>query len=678
LRETLFLRSGGVCERDGCDTPITLETMQVAHLRSHAHGGPLTIENTAAWCAPCNHTQGWRDAADTRLLPRQWQLDALDRIVARIARDGVATVSAAPGAGKTIFAGLVFEALYEADLVDRMVVLAPRLTLVDQWVGALLGARHLQLRPGHEVERDGQDGVVVTYQSLNADTLAVHRRMAAHQRTLLVPDEVHHVGEHERSAWARNVRELAGVVDVDLHVAGVLNLSGTLWRSRTDERISTVRYRAAGENKIEALVDHDEPTAKLILDGQLRPVDLHTIDGRVELFETANFQMVASDMIDLDEPAARAVIRELAGQQPWLEAFVAKILGQLQQAHDLLEGHPVKALIVAARQEDAYIYRDEVNRQMRALGLTPFAEVAVSDEPDAAATLRRFRGSPNAGVLCTVDMAGEGYDCPDIAVIGYASNKLTPLYIRQVIARAMRVTETERRLGQVIPAVVVAPNVEPLLGTLKAHLGPFSHEIMLEAQRDLRATGEGEGQLRLHEQPYIIDSVVPGQQFVTVPLPEGEGITFTEQQLAAMGDLFRRFNVPAIWHARFVAAMQDWMREQQRSNPFDPRFADTDAAGSAPVGRREPSIEELAEIRTGQIRRLERWFAVNGDTPIQLWVARANKTAGIPTGKRAEATVEQLERLLTIERDLIAAYCRESGTTPPRGSFTREAGGADA
>jgi len=43
--------------------------------------------------------------------------------VKRIAADGAATVSAAPGAGKTVFAALVFEALYEADVVDRMVVL---------------------------------------------------------------------------------------------------------------------------------------------------------------------------------------------------------------------------------------------------------------------------------------------------------------------------------------------------------------------------------------------------------------------------------------------------------------------------------------------------------------------------------------------------------------------------
>jgi superfamily II DNA or RNA helicase len=58
--------------------------------------------------------------------------------------------------------------------------------------------------------------------------------------------------------------------------------------------------------------------------------------------------------------------------------------------------------------------------------------------------LETFRRLDRPGILCTVDMAGEGYDCPDIAVVGFATNKLTPLYVRQVVARAQRVTAYER------------------------------------------------------------------------------------------------------------------------------------------------------------------------------------------------------------------------------------------
>jgi hypothetical protein len=131
LRQTLFLRSDGVCERNGCTTRIDIDTFHVAHLRAHVNGGALVVENLGAWCSRCNLSLGPRDAGDTRLIPREWQLFALDRVVERITHSQVATVAAAPGAGKTVFASLVFEALRDADVVDRLVVLAPRATLVQ-------------------------------------------------------------------------------------------------------------------------------------------------------------------------------------------------------------------------------------------------------------------------------------------------------------------------------------------------------------------------------------------------------------------------------------------------------------------------------------------------------------------------------------------------------------------
>jgi superfamily II DNA or RNA helicase len=274
MRERLYLRAGGSCER--CQVPIEPDSFHVAHLRAHTHGGALVEENLGAWCSPCNLTFGADDVKDTRLQPRPWQWNALSKVVEQIAGTRVATVAAAPGAGKTVFAALVFEALRDSDRVDRMVVLAPRRTLVLQWHDSLFRTRHVELRPNGEVERSGQDGVVVTYQSLSADTVGVHRRQAEIARTLFVLDEVHHVGEPAHSggrpAWARYVSELIGDVRTEIHVTGVLNLSGTLWRSRTTERISTVRYQPDDDGKLVSDVDFEITAAELIREGQLRPL----------------------------------------------------------------------------------------------------------------------------------------------------------------------------------------------------------------------------------------------------------------------------------------------------------------------------------------------------------------------------------------------------------------------
>jgi superfamily II DNA or RNA helicase len=487
LRERLYQRSRGACER--CGNTIDVDTFHVSHLRAHANGGALVEQNTAAWCAPCNLAQGAGDVADTRLVPREWQSRALGAVVEAIAGTGVATVAAAPGAGKTVFAGLVFEALRDLDLVDRMVVLAPRRTIVSQWQASLRSARHLELRANAGIEGRSHDGVVVTYQSLgNPLQLAVHVEQAARSRTLLVLDEVHHVGEAldgEGSAWARAVGELAGDVEDGLRVAGVLNLSGTPWRSARSERISTVRYRQAGAG-LESVVDFEVTPRELIARGELRPVELFRLDGQVKIEDRkGEAERIESAMCDLDEEGpARAALAALGGFAEYRQALVAAVLDRLTAARNALGGHPVKALIVANRQVDARAFRAEVVAQMRDRGLVPYALVAVSDDDDPGRMLDEFRSAPRMGVLCTVDMAGEGYDCPDIAVIGYAANKLTVLYVRQVIARAMRVTDVERQGDGVLPAAVVAPDVPALVEVLADHLAPYAPELEALSDED--------------------------------------------------------------------------------------------------------------------------------------------------------------------------------------------------
>ena len=90
-------------------------------MRSAANGGVEDVSNLEAWCARCNLTQGKADAGDPRFPPREWQLDALETVIPALVRTRAATVSAAPGAGKTVFAGLVFEAMRDLGLVDRVV-----------------------------------------------------------------------------------------------------------------------------------------------------------------------------------------------------------------------------------------------------------------------------------------------------------------------------------------------------------------------------------------------------------------------------------------------------------------------------------------------------------------------------------------------------------------------------
>lgn len=687
LRAKLFARSRGVCERPGCERAIEFEAFHVAHLRAHVNGGPEIEANFAAWCTRCNYEQGSRDFADTRLKPREWQLEALDGVVQRITRDGAATVSAAPGAGKTVFAGLVFEALYAADVVDRMVVLAPRRTLVDQWATALLTARHVQLKTHQPLERRGQDGVVLTYQALlSPDTLEALSLKARQSRTLLVLDEVHHVGEPTdggtQLAWARAVADFAGTVDRDLHVR-VLNLSGTLWRSKPSERISTVRYRSLPDGRLESLVDYEVSSERLILAGQLRALDLYRLGAQVRMSDLTQLEFVESTIADLDERPARVAIGQLAKSAAWRKSFVESVLERLEQAHRSLDNYHAKALIVASRQEDARLLQAEVNRQMERRGLRRLADIATSDDDNAALVLERFKSAKRAGVLCTVDMAGEGYDCADIVVVGYATNKLTTLYVRQVVARAMRVTDQERRLGRILPAAIVVPDVPELVDKLVQYLAPFLHEVF-QADPANSPVGEmhrADGQLDLFAR-YQVEDIRAGPEYVTVAHTDGTRYDFDGGLVAQVARELEAVQLPPSFAPRVLVAAKRTVGDLLDSRPFEglgtdaaalERFVTRDPSKSPPSTGKQvtheafDSIEARCKLMQRKLRALEGWWSYNGNSGIALFVSDANRAAGIPKGGRERADLSQLERALAYESRVVAAYCQEASKQPPRG-----------
>ena len=169
--------------------------------------------------------------------------------------------------------------------------------------------------------------------------------------TLLVLDEVHHLArdvEGTHQAWADAIAELAGDVEAGhLNVAGVLNLSGTLWRSDPSERISTVRYSPPDtEGRIVSRVDGEATVQELIAAGELRSVDLYRLDAHVQVEDHATIQFVEGNLSDVDAKVARAAVAHIAEIDSWRATFVASVLDKLEWAHRATDHH-VKALIVA-------------------------------------------------------------------------------------------------------------------------------------------------------------------------------------------------------------------------------------------------------------------------------------------------------------------------------------------
>ena len=98
---------------------------------------------------------------------RPWQTEALKKSMKWLIddrKDRHFLINAAPGAGKTIASCVIAETLIQKGEIDRVVVIAPRTEVVNQW------ARDYRLVTGrHMAKVTGQDGDLTT---LNVDVCA--------------------------------------------------------------------------------------------------------------------------------------------------------------------------------------------------------------------------------------------------------------------------------------------------------------------------------------------------------------------------------------------------------------------------------------------------------------------------------------------------------------------------
>lgn len=593
-----------------------------------------------------------RVAGPRRVVARQWQAEALPICLAAIAESGVATVAAAPGSGKTFFAGMLFKALLRD--VDRMVVIVPRAGLVQQWARVSWEDSGIQLRPNHPLERLGQDGVVVTYQSLSPATLVLHQARTRTDRTLVVLDEVHHVGESviegERAAWAHFVAELVGGVERGLQVAAVLNLSGTLWRSKPSERISTVHYDPAENATLVSVVDYEVSAGSLIRQRQLRPVDLYRRGVSVTLVDTSTSARLVSNIADLSRSETRRVaMRGLGSDDLWRANFVAAVMERLEAV--AAPGFHPKALIVASSQEEARAFRATAAVLASERRSASAVMLAVSDDPEAAEVMEAFRLLRGPGILCTVDMAGEGYDCPEIVVVGYCSVKRTALYIRQVVARAQRVTPYERQTGRILHAAVVIPDLADLVELMSAVLDPMRHRPWVQRHEGFSVGGEPllespEALAEPREPGYILEGLQPHVEDCDAVVAGTMGDEGGQLGLIYVLEPRRPVNVACDIPASNISANV------------------TSPDGEAP---QVPIEAEVAALRS-ELAYLAGWVQRQRDArlTVSAFQIAVNAAGGFGRGGRETASVEQLRRALDHARALVGAYCERASLMLPR------------
>lgn len=377
---------------------------------------------------------------------RSWQRDALAQYFARPpeqARDFL--VTATPGSGKTTLALTLAARLLEARAVDRVVVVAPTDHLRTQWADAAhrLG---IELDPTLSnavgpVRADAH-GYVTTYAQV-AMKPALHHARSTVRRTLVVLDEVHHAGNG--LSWGEAIGAAFG------SAARRLALTGTPFRTRTDEQIPFVRYTDVGDGQLASTADFAYGYRDALRDGVVRPVLFAAYTG-VARWKTSAGEVVAAS---LSENSTRAI--EAAAWRTALDPrgqWVPHVLAALDDRIDALRAGGIvdaAGLVLASDQDAARAYAAILER---ITGRVP--ALIVSDDPAASDRIGAFAASDERIAVC-VRMVSEGVDIPRVAALAWLTSYRTPLFFAQAVGRVVRAR------GAHESATVFLPAVRPLL-----------------------------------------------------------------------------------------------------------------------------------------------------------------------------------------------------------------------
>jgi superfamily II DNA or RNA helicase len=393
---------------------------------------------------------------------RAWQKAAYREYFRLPRRDFL--LVATPGAGKTAFALTVAAELLARREIRSITVVTPTEHLKHQWaqsahrVGMALDPSY---RNGQGAASADYQGVVVTYAQVAAHP-ALHRQRTTNQRTLVIFDEIHHVGD--ALSWGEAARESFEPA------RRRLGLTGTPFRSDANP-IPFVTYLEEADGSKRSRSDYVYGYGPALEDGVVRPVIFLAYSGEMRWRSRAGDEVTGTLGTPMTpDQMAYAWRTALDPDGEWVARVLEAADRRLTEVRRAMPD--AGGLVIAGDHADARAYAGLLRK---ITGTRPV--VVLSDDPAASKKIGAFGASEDRWMVA-VRMVSEGVDIPRLAVGVYATSVSTALFFAQAVGRFVRV----RSRGET--ASVFLPSVPQLLG----------YAAELEAERDhvlaRRADGE--------------------------------------------------------------------------------------------------------------------------------------------------------------------------------------------
>lgn len=378
---------------------------------------------------------------------RPWQEQALDKAIEWLINkrtDRHFLINAAPGAGKTIAACAIADSLLARGEIDRVVVIAPRVEVTNQWAQDfnVVTRRYM----GKVTAADGDISamgldVCATWAAVQglADAFQAVCRSA---RTLVICDEHHHAAV--KAAWG------SGADSAFQEAAFVLVLTGTPIRSDNEESV----WLAYDD---EGTISHPEEGTYTLTYGEAvdleycKPVTFHRHEGMftVDLEDGEMINVSSKKRAELTPelkriPGLQRALNfyrlactpqyEKDGETPLLTGYQATMVEWgSQKLTDLRNRMPDAGGLVIAPSIEVAEYMVKLIERVE--GETPI--LVHSQLPNAETKINAFRRTDKRW-LVSVAMVSEGVDIPRLRVMVYLPSALTELAFRQAIGRVVR------------------------------------------------------------------------------------------------------------------------------------------------------------------------------------------------------------------------------------------------
>jgi hypothetical protein len=181
---------------------------------------------------------------------------------------------------------------------------------------------------------------------------------------------------------------------------------------------------------------------------------------------------------------------------------------------------------------------------------------------------------------------------------------------------------------------------------------------------------------------FQLDRITIADDYVTVPHKDGTRYDLDGSAVRGFEEQLADLQVPTVFAARLLVAAHRQVDRQRDAKPFDPLTPDVAAletfivpvrtvassSGKSRVEREAlDSIEAQCKSVQRQLRGLEGWWRVNGNSQIGVFISDANHVGGMQNGGRQHADLSQLHKAYAHETSVISEFCARTGKQPPRG-----------